>query len=139
MLKKTLFFFYENWKIYTAIILIIITFLSLYPLKQQASFPGDDKLHHLLAYSLLTIGLGLRKPENYILILIFLSFYSGLIEIIQPYAIDNLVRVHREEVLEIIYQRIEFEILNPQSHNQIFKIDGKLYYLIRIPYTGVSW
>ncbi len=61
------------------------------------------------------------------------------IEIIQPYAIDNLVRVHREEVLEIIYQRIEFEILNPQSHNQIFKIDGKLYYLIRIPYTGVSW
>ena len=39
----------------------------------------------MLAYSLLTIGLGLRKPENYILILIFLSFYSGLIEIIQPY------------------------------------------------------
>ena len=61
------------------------------------------------------------------------------IEIIQPYAIDNLVRVHREEVLEIIYQRIEFEILNPQAHNQIFKVDGKLYYLIRIPYTGVSW
>ena len=85
MLKKTLFFFNENWKIYTAIILIIITFLSLYPLKQQASFPGDDKLHHLLAYSLLTICLGLRKPQNYILILIFLSFYSGLIEIIQPY------------------------------------------------------
>ncbi len=85
MLKKTLFFFNDNWKIYTAIILIIITFLSLYPLKQQASFPGDDKLHHLLAYSLLTICLGLRKPQNYILILIFLSFYSGLIELIQPY------------------------------------------------------
>ena len=85
MLKKNLYFFNENWKIYTAIILIIITFLSLYPLKEQPSFPGDDKLHHLLAYSFLTICLGLRKPQNYILILIFLSFYSGLIEIIQPY------------------------------------------------------
>ena len=85
MLKKILFFFYENWKIYTAIILTIITFLSLYPLNQQPSFPGDDKLYHLLAYSFLTICLGIRKPPNYILILIFLSFYSGLIEIIQPY------------------------------------------------------
>ena len=85
MLKKTLLFFYENWKVYTAIILIIITLLSLYPLKQHPSFPGDNKLHHLLAYSFLTICLGLRKPQNYILVLIFLSFYSGLIEIIQPY------------------------------------------------------
>jgi len=85
MLKKTLFFFNENWKIYTGIILFIITVLSLYPLNPQTSFPGDDKLHHLLAYSFLTICLGIRKPQNYILILIFLSFYSGLIEIIQPY------------------------------------------------------
>ena len=85
MLKKALFFFNQNWKIYTTIILIIITFLSLYPLKQQASFPGDDKFHHLIAYSFLTICIGLRKPKNYILILIFFSFYSGFIEIIQPY------------------------------------------------------
>ena len=85
MLKKALFFFNENWKIYTTIILIIITFLSLYPLKQQASFPGDDKFHHLIAYSFLTICIGLRKPQNYILILIFFSFYSGFIEIIQPH------------------------------------------------------
>ena len=80
MLKKALFFFNENWKIYTTIILIIITFLSLYPLKQQASFPGDDEFHHLIAYSFLTICIGLRKPQNYILInkfpMIFL-FFSG--------------------------------------------------------------
>ena len=85
MLKKTLLFFYENWKIYTFLIFVIITFLSLYPLKQQPSIPGTDKIHHLIAYSALTICIGLRKPSNYILLILFFSFYSGLIEIIQPY------------------------------------------------------
>ena len=85
MFKKTFLFFYENWKIYTFLILIIITFLSLYPLKEKPSIPGSDKIHHLIAYSALTFGVGLRRPSNYILIIIFFSFYSGLIEIIQPY------------------------------------------------------
>mgnify|MGYP006000057039 CR=1 FL=1 len=85
MLKKTFLFFYENWKIYTSLIFIIITFLSLYPLQEQPSVPGSDKIHHLIAYSALTICVGLRKPSNYFLIIILFSFYSGLIEIIQPY------------------------------------------------------
>ncbi len=61
------------------------------------------------------------------------------IEIIEPYTVEALVEVHKQETMDIIYERIEFEIINPQAHNQIFKIDGKLYYLIRIPYTGASW
>ena len=85
MFKKTLRFFYENWKIYTSLIFLIITFLSLYPLQEQPSVPGSDKIHHLIAYSTLTICVGLRKPPNYFLIIILFSFYSGLIEIIQPY------------------------------------------------------
>ena len=85
MLKKTFLFFYENWKIYTSLIFLIITFLSLYPLQEQPSVPGSDKIHHLIAYSALTICVGLRKPSNYFLIIILFSFYSGLIEIIQPY------------------------------------------------------
>ena len=85
MFKKTFLFFYENWKIYTSLIFIIITFLSLYPLQEQPSVPGSDKIHHLIAYSALTICVGLRKPSNYFLIIILFSFYSGLIEIIQPY------------------------------------------------------
>ena len=85
MLNKTFFFFYKNWKIYTFFIFIIITFLSLYPLQEQPNIPGSDKIHHLIAYSALTIGVGLRRPTNYLLIIMFFSFYSGLIEIIQPY------------------------------------------------------
>ena len=85
MFKKTFLFFYENWKIYTYLIFIIITLLSLYPLQEQPNIPGSDKIHHLIAYSALAIGIGLRRPSNYVLIIIFFSFYSGLIEIIQPY------------------------------------------------------
>ncbi len=64
---------------------MIITFLSLYPIKEQPSLPGSDKIHHLIAYAALTICIGFRKPSNYFLIIIFFSIYSGLIEIIQPY------------------------------------------------------
>ena len=85
MLKRILFFFYENWKVYTFCVFLIITFLSLYPLKEQPSLPGSDKTHHLIAYAVLTICIGFRKPSNYFLIIIFFSIYSGLIEIIQPY------------------------------------------------------
>ena len=85
MLKKIINFFYENWKIYTFLIFLTITFLSLYPLKEQPNIPGSDKIHHLIAYSALTVGIGLRKPSNYLLLIFFFSFYSGFIEIIQPY------------------------------------------------------
>jgi len=85
MLSRIIFFFNLYWKIYTLIVLLLITFFSLYPLKQAAIFPSNDKILHLIAYAALSICLGLRKPEKYILILIFFSIYSGLIEIIQPY------------------------------------------------------
>jgi len=61
------------------------------------------------------------------------------VEIVNPYQVENLVEVHREETIEIIYERIYFEVLHPNYQNEMFKIDGKLYYLIRIPYTGVEW
>ena len=85
MLTKILFFFYKNWKSYTFLIFIIITFLSLYPLPKLPGIPGTDKIYHLIAYSALTVCIGLRRPSNYFILIFFFSFYSGLIEIIQPY------------------------------------------------------
>lgn len=61
------------------------------------------------------------------------------VEIIHPYQVENLVEVHKEETIDIIYERIYFEVLHPHYQNHMFEIDGKLYYLIRIPYTGVEW
>ena len=54
------------------------------------------------------------------------------IEIIHPQQISNLVEIHRDETLDIIYQRIELEIMKPYYASQIFVIDGKLYYLLNM-------
>jgi len=59
--------------------------------------------------------------------------------IVHPLTTAGMPIVHQEEVLEIIYERIEFEILNPNSVGSIFAIDNKSYFLIRIPYTGAIW
>ena len=39
------------------------------------------------------------------------------VEMIQPYQIENLVEVHKEETLEIIYERIAYEMVNPNHTN----------------------
>ncbi len=61
------------------------------------------------------------------------------IEIIVPVSTDGIPTVHKEETLEILYERINFEIINPSMRNEMFTIDGKLYYLIRLPFNGIPW
>ncbi len=87
---------------------------------------------------------GQEKPEMIPYRLIPTDYYPDNyleleIELIHPYTVENMVRVHRKETLEIIYERINFEIINPDQRNQMFYIDEKIYYLIRIPYTGTIW
>ena len=60
------------------------------------------------------------------------------IELIYPQSITNMPDPQREETLEIIYQRVAFEISNPDKSAGLFQVDGRMYHLIRIPYTGAS-
>ena len=60
------------------------------------------------------------------------------IELIFPQAIMNMPEPQKEETLEIIYQRVAFEISNPEKSAGLFQIDGRMYHLVRIPYTGAS-
>ena len=60
------------------------------------------------------------------------------IRLVHPYNVENMQEPQQQETLEIIYQRIGFEIVNPEKSAGLFQIDGKLYHLIRIPYTGAS-
>ena len=60
------------------------------------------------------------------------------IELIFPQAIMNMPEPQKEETLEIIYQRVAFEISNPDKSAGLFQIDGRMYHLVRIPYTGAS-
>ena len=60
------------------------------------------------------------------------------IELIYPHSIMNMPEPQKEETLEIIYKRVAFEISNPDKSAGLFKVDGRMYHLIRIPYTGAS-
>ena len=60
------------------------------------------------------------------------------IRLVHPYNVENMQEPQQQETLEIIYQRIGFEIVNPQMSAGLFEIDGKLYHLIRIQYTSAS-
>jgi len=60
------------------------------------------------------------------------------IELIFPQAIMNMPEPQKEEILEIIYQRVAFEISNPDKSAGLFQVDGRMYHLVRIPYTGAS-
>ena len=60
------------------------------------------------------------------------------IELIYPQAIMNMPEPQKEETLQIIYQRVAFEISNPDKSAGLFQVDGRMYHLVRIPYTGAS-
>lgn len=73
------------WLYITLCILTVITILSLYPLESLPSVPGSDKTHHFIAYGALMFPVALRKPNYWLLMGIFFAFWSGGIELLQPY------------------------------------------------------
>ena len=75
----------NKWLLLTFIFLVIITFLSLWPLDELPSIPGTDKTHHVIAYALLMLPTALRKPDYWKYYGMFFVFYGGIIELLQPY------------------------------------------------------
>ncbi len=75
----------KNWKPVTFIFLILISFLSLYPLPKLPDIQGNDKFHHLFAYFLLALPTGLKKPEKWVFYILIFVIFGGILEILQPY------------------------------------------------------
>lgn len=84
-MQKIVNFLSIYWLAITAVLITVITVLSLTPLDELPTAPGSDKIHHLIAYAALSLPISLRKPKYWCFIIIFFLAYSGLIEIIQPY------------------------------------------------------
>ena len=63
------------------------------------------------------------------------------IEIVEPANTQYTHQAHREEILEILMERAAYEEINPMERSQMFSIDDKTYYLVRIPYNfeNSSW
>lgn len=67
--------------------LLAIGYLSLTPFPILPEIPGNDKIHHLIAYAALAFLATLsRKTSGTVLaVLLAIIAYGGLIEMIQPY------------------------------------------------------
>jgi len=61
------------------------------------------------------------------------------IELIEPTLFLTIPDVHRQEIHEILIERVVFEETNPFAHNEPFKIDDNVYQLIKLPNTGEAW
>lgn len=77
--------FKRSWAACTFALLLVITFLSLWPLPELPDLPGTDKTHHLIAYGVLMLPTAVRKPKHWILYGFVFIAYSGVIELVQPF------------------------------------------------------
>jgi len=78
-------FIKKHWCPISLTVLALITTLSLTPLPHLPSVPGSDKTHHFIAYAGLFFPVALAKPKHWLLIGLLFIFWSGAIELIQPY------------------------------------------------------
>jgi len=84
-MKRILDIVRGHWLLLSALLLAVITTLSLLPLPALPEVPGNDKIHHYLAYASLMLPLALRRPTGWLLIGLLFLAWSGVIELIQPY------------------------------------------------------
>ena len=61
------------------------------------------------------------------------------IQIVEAFAWNNIPEMQREETKEIVIDRIVFEHTNPWAINEMFYIDDKGYFLVRVPFQGYEW
>ena len=73
-----------HWLTWTLIILTAITIGSLWPIDELPKLPGTDKTHHFVGYALLMLPAAIRKPKNWVILGLFFTAYSGVIELVQP-------------------------------------------------------
>jgi hypothetical protein len=78
-------FIKHYWLIITISLLTLIAALSLWPAGQLPQVPGSDKTHHFISYGALIFPVALRKPKNWLWIVLGFAMFSGAIELIQPY------------------------------------------------------
>jgi VanZ family protein len=67
------------------VLAIIVAIATLTPGERLPSAPGTDKLHHFLGFGALAFPLALARPRAILWIVLLVSAYGALIELVQPY------------------------------------------------------
>jgi len=73
------------WLGLTAVLWLLITASSLWPVELLPVVPGTDKSHHFIAYTALVFPVAFVRPRYFMVIFLALLAWGGLIELIQPF------------------------------------------------------
>jgi len=74
------------WLFLFLFFLIIIGVASLWPrVNLQTGISFHDKIFHLIAYFSLSLPVFISNSKSIKMIVVFIIFYGGLLEVIQPY------------------------------------------------------
>ena len=105
---------------YLTIIHIIIAVLAI----GSTQLKGDDIKVEIVPYRLI--------PAN--------DPYCQInVELIEPVTMTTMPDVYKEELVEILIDRVVFEETSTFAINEVFQIDTVFYKLVRIPNTGDEW
>lgn len=69
----------------TALLALVVGIATLIPQEYMPSAPGGDKLHHFLAFGALAFPMAFARPRAAIWVVLVVSLYGALIEVIQPH------------------------------------------------------
>ena len=75
----------KYWWPASLMMLVTVSVFSLIPLPALPEVPGSDKTHHLVSYALVVFPIALRKPQYWLLFVVTIAVWSGVIELIQPF------------------------------------------------------
>ena len=84
-MRKFLYIVYDEYLIITLILVFIILTLTLYSIDPLANIPDYDKFYHLIAFSLLSFPVSVRRPPFFIYACLSFILLGGLTELLQPY------------------------------------------------------
>jgi VanZ family protein len=72
--------------ILSAMLIAVITVLSLFPVDQLPRVQGNDKLHHFIAYCAAIFPVAVARRRLALWLSPAIVIYSGLIELLQPFS-----------------------------------------------------
>lgn len=70
----------------SALLILLITVLSLFPIEELPKVQGNDKLHHFIAYCAAILPVAVARRHLAIWLSPAIVLYSGLIELLQPFS-----------------------------------------------------
>ena len=69
----------------TVLLALVVGIATLTPQLHMPSVPGSDELHHFLAFGALALPMAFARPRAAIWVVLVVSLYGALIEVIQPH------------------------------------------------------